>query len=356
MGYFPPGHPPAGAGGADADEQAESLRRIEAGSIPVGAERRLAALGADGSLFTSGLSVAEFALLGEVGPRPLAQVLGASVVNVGYQYLPALPPRRLPVSGPYDPPYGEPSPAQTSRFKWHQTIVCELDTITQAWTDARRLALGRLSEEALAVGADAVVGVHLQRGEHDWSRRTIDYLVSGTAVRSPDSTRTRFPVLSDLSVQDYWRLHQAGLEPAGMLAASSVVFVSASRTIRMRRARTLQQGQELEELSRGFHLARDSVREALRSQTYGCRGSGAVGVEFAHTVHRDEFSLLSSVPQVQSAGWHRGRLGIPYHVSAGGDTERSGWAITMHGAGTAVRRRWNVPQYPPETALRLGPR
>jgi len=53
-------------------------------------------------------------------------------------------------------------------------------------------------------------------------------------------------------------------------------------------------------------------------------------------------------------GWHRGRLGLPFYVSRGGDTEREGWVITMHGAGTAIRRGENVPQYPPEKVLRLG--
>jgi len=49
---------------------------------------------ADGSLFTSGLSVKEFALLGAVGPRPLAQVMGGSVVWAGQALLPAVPPAR----------------------------------------------------------------------------------------------------------------------------------------------------------------------------------------------------------------------------------------------------------------------
>lgn len=45
-----------------------------------------------GLVVTSGLSVNEFALLYRLGPQPLAQVMGASVVRTGWQYLPALPP------------------------------------------------------------------------------------------------------------------------------------------------------------------------------------------------------------------------------------------------------------------------
>ncbi|MGA8334439.1 MAG: hypothetical protein WB761_06845 [Solirubrobacteraceae bacterium] len=80
-----------GSDGADSEPdeqpgeagQAEALARIEARGIPLAAERRLQALGQDGSLFTSGLSVNEFALLGALGPRPMAQVMGGSVPTRG---------------------------------------------------------------------------------------------------------------------------------------------------------------------------------------------------------------------------------------------------------------------------------
>jgi hypothetical protein len=77
--------PPGAHHAEDAPDagQADALARIEAGGIPLSAERRLKALGTDGSLFTSGLSVNEFALLGALGPRPVAQVMGGSVVRLG---------------------------------------------------------------------------------------------------------------------------------------------------------------------------------------------------------------------------------------------------------------------------------
>src|SRR6202042_2688784 len=78
--------------------QAEALAAIEAGGIPPRARERLSGLAADGSLFTSGLSVNEFALLDRLGPKPLAQVMGASVVRTGWQYLPALAPGVVVIS------------------------------------------------------------------------------------------------------------------------------------------------------------------------------------------------------------------------------------------------------------------
>jgi hypothetical protein len=47
---------------------------------------------------------------------------------------------------------------------------------------------------------------------------------------------------------------------------------------------------------------------------------------------------------------------LPYYVSRAGDAERTGLVITMDGAGTAIRSTENVPQYPPEKVMRLGPK
>jgi uncharacterized protein YbjQ (UPF0145 family) len=332
--------------------RADSLARIEEGGIPLAAERRLQALGTDGSLFTSGLSVNEFALLGAVGPRPLAQVMGGSVVRVGQALLPRVPPyRRRSSSGGYGR-IEEPGAHQRAAYQ-RTTLVLELTVLTNAWTEARRNALNRLSKEALQVGADVVVGVELRRGEHDLAKRTIDYLISGTAIRSPGSTQQNRPLLSDLSVQAYWRLYKAGYEPAGLVAATTVVFASPSRDTRRRRMRTLQSNQELTELSQAFHLARETVRQRLLSQTEGYHADGAVGVELSHTVHREELPAAPSVPSRSPPGWNRGPLGIPYYVKRRGDVERKGWLITMHGAGTAIRRHDSVQRYAPETTLRL---
>jgi uncharacterized protein YbjQ (UPF0145 family) len=344
MGFF------ARGGGADDAERSEELARIEGGGIPSRAEERLRALGQGDSLFTSGLSVKEFALLDRLGPQPLAQVMGASVVRTGWQYLPALDPTPVNLTyatSRYGGPgptgygltnrYGEPSLSQVRSYRWHATVVCELDTLTDAWALARRRALDRLSEEALQVGADAVVGVHLRRSDHDLGRGTIEYVVMGTAIRLPGSDGTSWPILTDVSVQDYWRLHGGGHEPAGLLATTSVWFASPARDIRVRRTRRVAENQELEELSRAFHAARDTARARLLGQVSDARGVGAVGVEFSHHVHREKLPLASSVTSGLRRGWHMGRLGIPYKVTGSSDVERRGWVITMHAAGTAIR-------------------
>ena len=112
--------------------------------------------------------------------------------------------------------------------------------------------------------------------------------------------------------------------------------------------------QELEELSRGFHEARDAVRVALRGQIMDVQATGAVGVEFSHSVHREKFYLASSLQTSDLHGWHLGRFGIPYRVSGHSGVERRGWVVTMHAAGTAIRHASHPPQGPVKPAIRIG--
>jgi hypothetical protein len=359
MGYFRRGQDPD-------PEQDEALERIEAGGITPKAQARLRALAADGTMFTSGLSVTEFALLQRLGPTPLAQVMGASVVRVGWQYLPALAPGEVSFGGsPWSPMNStvfpnsvtEPSPQQVRNYKWRTQEVCELDTRTHAWNLARRRALDRLSEEAIQVGADAVVGVHLRRSDHDLGKGLIEYVVSGTAVRMPGSRRDRWPVLTDVSVQDYWRLLRAGHEPCGLVATSAVVFASPPLFTRLRRRRTTIRNQELAEISQAFQLARESVRTRICGQVMDAHGSGAVGVSFSHSVQKETIALASSLQGANFRGWNRGPLGLPYWVSGHSGTDRRGWVIQMHAAGTAVRPAAGAaPTGTLKTTMRMGTR
>src|SRR6201996_5525120 len=128
MGFF-------ARGGEQDGDQSEELARIEGGGIPTRAEERLKALASEGSLFTSGLSVKEFALLDRMGPQPLAQVMGASVVRTGWQYLPALEPTEMIVTmamrrgygggatgNALTNRYGAPSMGQVRNYKWRWSV------------------------------------------------------------------------------------------------------------------------------------------------------------------------------------------------------------------------------------------
>jgi uncharacterized protein YbjQ (UPF0145 family) len=330
------------------------------------AHERLEDLSGAGAIFTSGLSVNEFALLRGLGPAPLAQVMGASVVRTGWQYLPALGPGIaayvMPSFGTtaalrqdrWGNTFGETSGSQMRSYLWATPVVCRLETISDAWNLARRRALARLSDEATEVGADAVVGVTLQRGDHDLGRRTVEYAVNGTAIRSARPGERTEPVLTVLSVQDYSKLIGAGQEPVGLVATTVAVFASPSRDTRIKRVRTFRSNQELTEISQALRLARDSIREDLRDQISRVGGAGVVGVELSQSIHREKLALASAVQSPEHHGWGRGRFGLPYYVSGRVEAERRGWVITMHAAGTAIRSRTvEAPQPGRPTELRL---
>src|SRR6202035_217394 len=142
---------------------AESLARLEQGLIPLAAAERLAALAAaDGPegprALASDLSVSEDALLHSLGITPITLVMGSSIYHVGWQNV-------------------------------YYNAPTEFETVSHAYNECRRLALGRLLEEAQTAGADAVVGVRIPQGGHDWAPGAVEFVAVGTAVRLPPALR-----------------------------------------------------------------------------------------------------------------------------------------------------------------------
>jgi uncharacterized protein YbjQ (UPF0145 family) len=174
----------------------ESLRRLAGGGLPTRASRRLAEeAGPDRKLFTSDLSTNELLLAREVGLEPVSQVMGSSIYHIG-------------------------------RIADYKGKTGEIETISSAHREARRLALRRLALEAEAVAGDVVVGVHLAerlitKGAHgkggDDGDEVIEFTVVGTAARAPWLKRSGGPILTDLSGQDLWALARDGWAPCGMV-------------------------------------------------------------------------------------------------------------------------------------------
>ncbi len=162
--------------GATAAEQQESLQRIERGGITVAAERRLSELRERGGLFTSDLSVNGWALSHQLGLRPLSQVMGSSIYQMGYQGT-----------------WGQGEWGGLSGMG-ATTYMVELDTLSRALNEVRTRALRRIAEEATHVGGDAVVEVNTRAGESslETGTTTLEHTVFGTAVSrngSHESTR-----------------------------------------------------------------------------------------------------------------------------------------------------------------------
>ena len=276
----------------------EDVVRVERGGVPLAAEERIAELaGRTDGFFTSGLSVADFALTRLQDVQPICQVMGSSVHQVGWQ--------SYPFSG------------------WSSGArIVELRGLTEAWNEARRRALRRLTEEAALARADAVVDVTFERREHAFVDQAIEVVVNGTAVRLPDGTeKTRAnPRLSDLSAPDFTLLRRAGYGPVGVVAATSVTYVSAGAATQ-RLMSGWQMGtanQELTDFTQGVYTAREQV---LGRATRDAEALGAEGLVGA------QLDVHIAVREWESAGNARHRdLIVTAHVLA--------TAISGHGPST----------------------
>jgi uncharacterized protein YbjQ (UPF0145 family) len=285
-------------GGQQQQEQEQSLARVEQGGIPLSAERRLRELSERGGSFTSDLSVNGFALCHQLGLKPMSQVMGSSIYQMGYQ-------------GAYGPMgYGS------------GAILIELDTLSQALNEVRGRALVRLGEEARHVGADAVVGVQTRAGESQLETGTLalEHVVVGTAVRR-EVARAKHPVLTELSVAEYAMLVQGGFEPLGIVAWSAVFFTSyvyggmAAGGMLGGGSMTMGvQSFELREFSQAVYSAREAVMQRITGQAASLGAAGVVGMKIGHTVR-------------------------PHTIGGGvGMREMRGLMVTFTAVGTAIQQ------------------
>ncbi len=282
-------------------EQAASREALERGGLPPNAQRRLAGLSARGGSFTSDLSVNEFALGARTDLRPLSQVMGSSVYHVGWQSTPG------------------------TWTGWQaQGNSQELRNLSDAWNSARRLAFGRLDQEARLVGAHAVVGVHVTRRSLDWAANTVEYVAVGTAVRTQAAAAPERMALTDLSGQDFWKLRRAGYEPLGVVGASTVYYVVPGRSTR--RAQTgifaSRQNQELQDFTQAVYEAREVALGRLTQEAEAVGAAGVVGVSVDQSEEERE---------IDSNGRSRTDLIVTFHILGTAITERS-----EHGAELVV--------------------
>jgi uncharacterized protein YbjQ (UPF0145 family) len=275
-------------------EQAASLEALARGELPLRAQQRLGEIGkATGGFFTSDLSVDEFALVDALGLRPIAQVMGSSIYHVGWQQRPG------------------------SYTGWQPGGVSqELTVVSEAWNTARGRAFARLEQEATLVGADAVVGVHLTKGAHDWAAGSIEYVAVGTAVRLDGAEPGGRPALTDLSGQDTWKLWQAGFRPLGVVGASTVHYIVPGwSTQQVSSSWGSWANQELRDFTQGVYAARETAlaRMTTEARTHGA--AGVVGVAIEHAVEERE---------IESGGSRRTDLVVTFHVLGTAIGERQG--------------------------------
>jgi uncharacterized protein YbjQ (UPF0145 family) len=227
---------------------------------PQAADGRLAhTAGADpAGVFTSDLSVSEYALLAEAGFEPLGFVVGSSIYHIGLQV-----------------------------GRWSQNI--ELQVLTQAMYNARELAMTRMRAEADHLGADGVVGVTLALQMYAWGEDVLEFVATGTAVRAIDGPGGvhRAPdgraFTSDLSAQDFFRLLAAGAVPVAFVLGTCVYHIAHQSV--MQSLRQAGQNQEMVTFTQGVYEARELALSRMQAEAAQSGSSGIVGVNVAVSNH-----------------------------------------------------------------------
>jgi uncharacterized protein YbjQ (UPF0145 family) len=235
----------------------------EAGVPPVAREGRERVRAGGGPGFSSALGVGETLTVQGAGLRPICQVMGTSYYKIGWQ--------NMPWSGNRAGWFGQDGAGETQ----------ELSTQSDAWNEARRLAVGRLREEAVAAGADAVVGVQLRRTLRDWATDLVEFVAVGTAVRSERLDLGPEPLLCNLSGHDVAKLIGHGFWPVGIVGGSTVAYVITGSSQQRRSGGLLggMRNQELPDYTRGLYDARALAMERLTRGAHELHAHGVVGVD-----------------------------------------------------------------------------
>jgi uncharacterized protein YbjQ (UPF0145 family) len=298
--------------GRDGDDDPEAdgrreqdVARVEGGGIPLAAETRIRELAAGGKTFTSGLSVADFALAQLDGVRPICQVMGSSVYKVGWQ--------NYPWSG-----------------SWSSGSMTELRQLTDAWNHARELALGRLQQEAELAGCHAVVDVTFGANRHEFLNDELEIVVNGTAVHLPEGGDT--PILTDLSLPDYTLLRRAGYVPVGIVTSTSVFYVVPGYSTRRASNRGggwfAAPNQELADFTQGVYAAREMALARATSQAQRLGAGGMIGMQVEHHIDTRE--------------------------TGGENNKRIDLIVTFHTLGTAIAAAGEHRPLDPRTVVRQG--
>jgi uncharacterized protein YbjQ (UPF0145 family) len=212
-----------------------------------------ARLGEAAKVWTSDLSVSEFALLDAAGFRPLEFVMGSSVFHIGWQ-------------------------AQNLR----QSV--ELQVLSQAMYTARMNAMGRMLAEAEQVGADGVVGTRLTFRKHGLSAEHVEFIAVGTAViakedpgrlRRPDGR----PFTSHLDVQDFYTLLRTGHVPVEFVLGVCVWHVAAQGFLQT--LRQMGQNVEMPQWTQGYYDARELALSRMQAEAERVQATGITGVDWS---------------------------------------------------------------------------
>lgn len=248
--------------------QEASVKELERGNLPLGAQHRLKAQAESGSrFFSSNLSAKEYFLAREAGYEVVGQVMGSCFMKVGWRNF----------------------------FRGFWGTSGEIENISHANKMARELAVGRLKKEAELLGAHGVIGVKVQKGNFDWGQGLSEFTAVGTAIRIPGSKcvelSNHIPFTSTLSGQEFWQLYEAGYWPTSLVMGNCSYYAKGDR-----QTSSAQMGffgslrnQELSAYNAGFEQARRSARMRLWQDVALNGGDGAIDMDIEYELELVEY-------------------------------------------------------------------
>jgi uncharacterized protein YbjQ (UPF0145 family) len=220
--------------------------------LPEVARARLARYDEVG-LKTSLLSVAGHVGVESVGLRPVGEVMGCIVQNIGW-------------TGGLN--YGGGGFVGSVSFQpYVQALYHGFDT-----------ALARMTTEAKSMGADGVVGIRLTRSRLGDSAQ--EFVALGTAVRAQSTRRPKRLFTTELAGQDVAKLMQAGWVPVRIaigIAVESQFLDWASRS----QMSVMAGNAEVTAYTQLINRVRAKSRQAFASHSRGTRADGAIVASMA---------------------------------------------------------------------------
>jgi uncharacterized protein YbjQ (UPF0145 family) len=281
---------------AERETASVDLERIRRGGIPLGAEQRLKTTAAASSaVFSSDLSVNEYAIAQASGLTPIAQIMGSSVVQHGWQS------------------YG---------WSSYGGGIREMPSFATPWNLSRQRSFDRLRQEAQFAGADAVIGIEMTAKGFLGEPGNVEYVVFGTAVRETalaPGDRGR-PRMCALSGQDVDKLRRIGAETLGVIGHTSVVCVALSMQANQMMS-SWWGNQEMTELTEGVYAARRLAMAEVRRQASEVGANDMVISTLTHQIDHQEY---------ESPGYRQ-------HL----------FVVSMHVLGTAIRLGAHEPHPAP---------
>jgi uncharacterized protein YbjQ (UPF0145 family) len=160
--------------------------------------------------------------------------------------------------------------------QWTYSSTGEITTFSQALYHARSLALGRLLQEATALGAHGVIGVRLEHKEYEWGANLLEFSALGTAVRLRNwQGKLPLPFTSDLSGQEFLKVLHAGYVPVTLAMGCVAYYIYTTWSDEYSKRSWVNQ--EMSAYTQGVYRARHLAFSRMSDDARRVHAEGVIG-------------------------------------------------------------------------------